>query len=151
MTAVVESGKAGEGHLLGALDPESAARRAASGTEGSTPTPSRALAQNGCLRWNAKTFTPADKRASLETEAYFPRGLSGKSSELRFRAHTLPLGQCGKRLAVAADECGVEAACPDQQFDQPRIGFRCRKWVVPAINILIARPERRNRTDMAKI
>jgi len=67
------------------------------------------------------------------------------------RAHTLPLGECGERQAVAADECDVESACPDQQFDQPRIGFRCRKWVVPAINILIARPERRNRTDMAKI
>jgi len=105
VTAVVESGKAGEGHLLGALDPESAARRAASGTEGSTPTPSRALAQNGCLRWNAKTFTPADKRASLETEAYFPRGLSGKSSELRFRAHMLQgtgerRGQSGKLSVV---------------------------------------------------
>src|SRR6516164_6913536 len=44
-------------------------------------------------------------------------------------AHTLPLGQCGKRQAVATDECGVEAARPDQQFDQPRIGFRCRKWI----------------------
>ena len=31
------------------------------------------------------------------------------------RAHTLPLGQCGKRQAVAADECGVEAARPDQR------------------------------------
>ena len=26
-------------------------------------------------------------------------------------------------------QCGVEAARPDQQFDQPRIGFRCRKWI----------------------
>src|SRR5215471_6557382 len=44
-------------------------------------------------------------------------------------AHTFALGQCGKRHTVAADECGVEPAGPDQQLDQPRVGFGCRKQV----------------------
>ena len=74
VTAVVESGKAVKATFWARLIRKARHGAQASGTEGSTPTPSRALAQNGCLRWNAKTFTPADKRASLETEAYFPRG-----------------------------------------------------------------------------
>ena len=45
------------------------------------------------------------------------------------RAHTLALGQCGKRHAVAADECRVEPARPGQQLDEPRIAFGCRKRV----------------------
>ena len=73
VTAVVESGKAVKATFWARLIRKARHGAQASGTEGSTPTPSRALAQNGCLRWNAKTFTPADKRASLETEAYFPR------------------------------------------------------------------------------
>ena len=35
-------------------------------------------------------------------------------------AHPFPLGECGKRLAIAAHECGIEPARPDQQLDQPR-------------------------------
>src|SRR6516162_3208286 len=46
-------------------------------------------------------------------------------------AHTLALGQCGKRHTVAADECGVEPAGPDQQLDQPRVRFGGRKRVGP--------------------
>ena len=38
-------------------------------------------------------------------------------------------GQCGKRRAGAADERSVEAVRPDQQLDQPRIGFRSGKRV----------------------
>ena len=41
------------------------------------------------------------------------------------------LGQCGKRYAVAAGEGGIEPVRPDQQLDQPRIGFGCRKRVGP--------------------
>src|SRR5215831_38034 len=44
-------------------------------------------------------------------------------------AHALALSQCGKRHTVAADKCGVEPARPDQQLDQPRVGFGCRKRV----------------------
>jgi hypothetical protein len=92
VTAVVESGKAVKATFWARLIRKARHGAQASGTEGSTPTPSRALAQNGCLRWNAKTFTPADKRASLETEAYFPRGTeisnpvpsSGESTNFRF-------------------------------------------------------------------
>jgi hypothetical protein len=39
------------------------------------------------------------------------------------------LAKCGKRHAVAAHECSVEPARPDQQLDQPPIGFRGRKRV----------------------
>src|SRR5215470_1732765 len=46
-------------------------------------------------------------------------------------AHALALDQCGKRHTVAVDECGIEPARSDQQLDQPRIGFGCRKWVGP--------------------
>jgi hypothetical protein len=67
------------------------------------------------------------------------------------RAHPFPLGQCGKRHATAAEECDVEPARPDQQLDQPRIGFAVANGSVPSINILIARPERRNCTGMDKI
>ena len=38
-------------------------------------------------------------------------------------AHPLPLGQCGKRHAIAVGECGIELARPDQQLDESRIGF----------------------------
>ena len=41
------------------------------------------------------------------------------------------LGQCGKRYAVAAGEGGIEAVCPDQQLDQPPVGFRCGKRIGP--------------------
>ena len=33
------------------------------------------------------------------------------------------LGQCRKGHAEAADECSMEAMRPDQQLDQPRVGF----------------------------
>src|SRR5215472_5765608 len=46
-------------------------------------------------------------------------------------AHALALDQCGKRHTVAVDKCGIEPARPDQELDQPRIGFGCRKWVGP--------------------
>src|SRR6516164_7412451 len=46
-------------------------------------------------------------------------------------AHALALDQCGKRHAVVVDECSIEPARPDQQLDQPRIGFGCRKRVGP--------------------
>jgi len=46
-------------------------------------------------------------------------------------AHALALGKCGKRHTVAVDECGIEPARFDQQLDQPRIGFGCRKRVGP--------------------
>ena len=48
--------------------------------------------------------------------------------EIRW-AHALALDQCGKRHTVAVDECGIEPARSDQQLDQPRIGFGCRKRV----------------------
>jgi len=38
-------------------------------------------------------------------------------------AHPFPLGQCGKRHAVAAHECSVEPARPDQQLDEACIRF----------------------------
>src|SRR6516164_8106819 len=44
-------------------------------------------------------------------------------------AHALALGQRGKWHAIAVDECSIEPARSDQQFDQPRIGFGCRKRV----------------------
>src|SRR5690348_5425440 len=44
-------------------------------------------------------------------------------------AHALPLGECRKRHTLAVDKSCVEPARLDQQFDQPSIGFRCRKWV----------------------
>jgi hypothetical protein len=44
-------------------------------------------------------------------------------------ADALRLGEYRKRHTVAADKGGVEPARLDQQFDQPSIGFRCRKWV----------------------
>ena len=66
-------------------------------------------------------------------------------------AHAFPLGQCGKRHAIAVKECSIELTRPDQQLDESGIRFCCGKRVVPSINILIARPERRNRTDMDKI
>src|SRR5215467_3417996 len=45
-------------------------------------------------------------------------------------AHALALGECGKRRhAAVVDECLVEPARSDQQLDQPRIGFDCRKRV----------------------
>jgi hypothetical protein len=50
------------------------------------------------------------------------------------RTHTLALGQCGKRHAVAAHGCRVEAPCPDQQLDEPRIGFDCGKRVGPVVD-----------------
>jgi hypothetical protein len=67
------------------------------------------------------------------------------------RAHPLPLGQCGKRHAIAVEECGIEPARLDQQLDESCIGFAVANGSVPSINILIARPERRNRTAMDKI
>ena len=45
-----------------------------------------------------------------------------KPREIR-RANAFPLGECGKRHAVAAHECSVEPARPDHQLDQPRSGF----------------------------
>src|SRR6516225_7287094 len=63
-------------------------------------------------------------------------------------AHALPLGQCGKRHAIAVEECGIELARPDQQLDESCIRFCWANGSVPSINILIARPQRRNRTDM---
>ena len=47
------------------------------------------------------------------------------------RAHSFPLGECGKRLAIAAHECGIEPARLDQQLDESCIGFRCGKRVGP--------------------
>src|SRR5215471_2478835 len=44
-------------------------------------------------------------------------------------AHTLALRECGKRHTAAVDECGIEPARFDQQLDQPRIAFGCRKRV----------------------
>ena len=38
-------------------------------------------------------------------------------------AHAFPLGQYGKRHAIAVGECGIELARPDQQLDESRIGF----------------------------
>src|SRR6516164_9480851 len=55
---------------------------------------------------------------------------AGESREIGW-AHALAVGQCGKRHTVAVDECGIEPARPDQQFDQPRIGFGRRKRVGP--------------------
>ena len=46
-------------------------------------------------------------------------------------AHPLPLGQCGKRLAIAAHECGIEPVRLDQQLDESCIGFCCGKRVGP--------------------
>ena len=48
------------------------------------------------------------------------RGEIAKTNEPREigRAHPLPLGQCSKRHAIAARECSVELARPDQQFDK---------------------------------
>ena len=66
-------------------------------------------------------------------------------------AHPFPLGQCGNRHAIAAEECGMELARPDQQLDESCIRFCWANGSVPSINILIARPQRRNRTDMGKI
>jgi len=63
-------------------------------------------------------------------------------------AHAFPLGECGKRHAIAAEECGIELARPDQQLDESWIGFAVANGSVPSINILIARPARRNRTDV---
>ena len=48
-------------------------------------------------------------------EAHEPREVGG--------AHPFPLGQNGKRYAIAAEECGIELARPDQQLDESRIGF----------------------------
>src|SRR5215472_14325511 len=39
---------------------------------------------------------------------------------------------CAKASQVSLSdltECGIEPARSDQQLDQPRIGFGCRKWV----------------------
>jgi hypothetical protein len=47
------------------------------------------------------------------------------------RADPLPLGQCGKRHAIAAAESGIELARPDQQLDELGIGFCCGKWFGP--------------------
>ena len=49
------------------------------------------------------------------------RGEIAKTNEPREigRAHALPLGQCGKRHAIAVEECGIEPVRPDQQLDQP--------------------------------
>src|SRR6516162_3110919 len=44
-------------------------------------------------------------------------------------AHALALGQRGKWHAIAVDECGIEPARSDQQLDEPRIGFGCRRRV----------------------
>jgi hypothetical protein len=41
------------------------------------------------------------------------------------------LGHCGKRHTVAAGECGIELARPDQQLDQPHVGLRCGKRIGP--------------------
>src|ERR1700751_4384884 len=48
--------------------------------------------------------------------------------EIRW-AHALALGQRGKWRAIAVDKCGIEPARSDQQFDEARIGFGCRKRV----------------------
>src|SRR5215471_17491240 len=53
------------------------------------------------------------------------------------------LGQCGKRHAVAAGEGGIEPTRPDQQLDQPPVGFRCGKRISPDEH-LISRPQRRS-------
>ena len=37
------------------------------------------------------------------------------------RAHTFPLGDCGKRQAIGVNDFGVEPVRPDQQLDQPRV------------------------------
>src|SRR6516162_9841529 len=46
-------------------------------------------------------------------------------------AHPFPLGQCGKRHAIAAEECGIELAPADQQLDESRIRFCCGKRAGP--------------------
>ena len=38
-------------------------------------------------------------------------------------AHAFLLGRCCKGHAGADDQCGMEAMRPDQQLDQPRVGF----------------------------
>src|SRR6516162_915493 len=45
------------------------------------------------------------------------------------RAHSLPLGQCSKRHAIAVAECGIEPVRPDQQRDESCIRFGCGKRV----------------------
>ena len=40
-------------------------------------------------------------------------------------AHPLPLGQCGKLLAITAHECGIEPARLDQQLDE---SYRVLLW-----------------------
>ena len=59
--------------------------------------------------------------ASIEDGLRDVRGEMAEANEPREIgwAHAFLLGQCGKRHTVAADECGVEAARPDQQLDQP--------------------------------
>src|SRR6516165_3666195 len=44
-------------------------------------------------------------------------------------AHALTFGQRAKCPAIAVDECGIDPPRSDQQLDEPRIGFGCRKRV----------------------
>jgi hypothetical protein len=47
------------------------------------------------------------------------------------RADAFPFDQCCKGHAVATYKHGIESPRPDQQSNQPRIGFRCGKWIAP--------------------
>ena len=69
--------------------------------------------------------------AAVEDGLHDVRGEIAEADEPREIgwADALALGQCGERHIVAADECRIEPARSDQQLDQPRIGFGCRKRV----------------------
>ena len=66
--------------------------------------------------------------AALNRKAGIPTATTAKAS---YWAHAFLLGQCGKRDALAEDECGIEPARPEQQLDQTRIGFCCGERVGP--------------------
>ena len=66
-------------------------------------------------------------------------------------AHSFPLGQCGKRHAITAEECALNRRALISSLTSRVSGFAVANGSVPSINILIARPARRNRNDMDKI
>ena len=61
------------------------------------------------------------------------------------------IGRRSKRYAITVDERGVEAARPDQQLDQPRIGFGRGKRVGPVDPHLDLAPGACSRSGMDRI
>src|SRR6516164_1890368 len=77
--------------------------------------------------------------ASVEDGFGDVRGEIAEADEPREigRAHPFPLGQCGKRHAVAAHECSVEPARPDQQLDEA--GMRLGSTIIKTVPCAVRR------------